>query len=105
MTEILHNHNSAASQLASAADKLWFDSHPDRHHRLRQALADELPRVTSDHVVVIRQIVRGLRVRWPFKPWAPLPLGEAPEWMACELFEKFAKYRGWHIPVLADSTN
>jgi hypothetical protein len=80
----------SVAQLASEADRLWFSAHPDRSHRLRQALVGELPGITPKHRVVIRQVNRLLRLRWPLLYDEPLPMGDAPEWVARDMFERVA---------------
>jgi hypothetical protein len=82
------------AELAKEADRLWFNAHPERRHRLRQALAGELPGVTADKLMVVRQCFRGLRLRWPFMYPGSLPPGEAPEWFAKKVFETIAHERG-----------
>jgi hypothetical protein len=97
MSEYENGHRPAVAELASKADRLWFKAHPDRSHRLRQALAGERPGVTAEHLVVVRQSFRGLRLRWPFLYGMPLPPGDAPEWVARDFFERLVRERGLDV--------
>jgi hypothetical protein len=76
-----------AWDLTSAADTRWFKAHPDRKYRIRQALAGELPGVTADHMVAVRQDFPGVRFRAAFRCSSPLPPGDAPEWYARQCWE------------------
>ena len=76
-----------AAVLASDLDRRWFRANPDRHHRIRHAIAGELPDARASDCVVIRQ-VRGCRVRLAFHYDIPLPAGEAPEYIAAGMFER-----------------
>ena len=80
-----------AWELASDLDKEWSKVNPHRSHRIRRAIADELPGATSKHVAVVRQILPGFRIRLLFVPTKPLPPGEGPEWIAQALFNRFTK--------------
>lgn len=84
-------------ELASKADRLWFKAHPERRHRLRQALAGELPGVTAERQVIVRQILPLLRVRCVLPQDVPLPVGDAPESVARALFERFDRNSGLHL--------
>jgi hypothetical protein len=78
-----------AWEFAAELDKEWFKVNPHRSHRIRCAVADELPGVVSGDYVVVRQLWRGLRLRWPFVADKPLPTGEAPEHVAEAVFNRF----------------
>jgi hypothetical protein len=59
----------------SDADRLWFIENPARSHRMRPAIADELPGLTVERArrawIIIRQIQPGFRFRlacWPDAP-------------------------------------
>jgi hypothetical protein len=80
-----------AWELASDLDKEWFKANPNRSHRIRPAITDELPDDTSTHVAVVRQIFPGLRIRLLYVPHTPLPPGEGPEWIARALFNRFTR--------------
>ena len=54
---------------ASAADAAWFAAHPQRSHRIRPAMARELPGLDDDVAdvwICIRQAAPGLRFRSVF---------------------------------------
>jgi hypothetical protein len=80
-----------AWELAADLDKEWFKANPDRSHRIRWAIADELPGATSTHVAVVRQILPGFRIRLLFVPTKPLPPGEGPECIAQALFNRITR--------------
>ncbi len=60
----------AAADEASERDRMFFERHPDRTHRLRPARAGELPGldvpVRGWSFVLVKQVARGFRVRVPF---------------------------------------
>jgi len=97
MSEFDDDYRPAVAELASEADRLWFKAHPNRSHRLRQALVGEGPGVTAEHLVVVRQSFRGLRFRWPFRCRMPLPPGDAPESTARDFFEGLVRERDLNI--------
>ena len=100
MSAFESNYRPATAELASEADRLWFKAHPDRSHRLRPALVGECPGVTAEHLIVVCQVVPGLRFRRPLRCWTPLPPGEAPEWFARGIFERCARENG--LPSLIE---
>jgi hypothetical protein len=87
-----------AQTLAVYLDREWFHSHPHRTHRIRRAIAGELPSVPPDHYVVVRQVHPGFRLRLPFDMAAPLPQDEAPEHIAHAVYDVLQEYRGKVVP-------
>ena len=86
------NYRPEIAKLAKQADRLWFKSHPERRHRLRQVMPGEYPGAMK--LVAVCQIFPGLRIRGPFTFAGSLPPGEAPEWVAKEVFETIARDPG-----------
>jgi hypothetical protein len=75
------------TDLALKLDREWFRSRPYRSHRLRRATPDELPGLSAEAYIVVRQVAPGVRMRCSFEPIASLPLGEAPEHIAHAMFD------------------
>ena len=75
------------SDLAKLLDKEWFRSHPHRSHRIRRAVAGEIPGANAETYIVVRQLAPGVRRRGFFTPIGPSPEGEAPEHIAHALFD------------------
>jgi hypothetical protein len=75
------------AELAKKLDEEWFRSHPYRSHRIRRAVAGEMPGVGADSYTVVRQVAPGLRMRGFFVPVGSVPEGEAPEHIAHALFD------------------
>jgi hypothetical protein len=73
--------------LAKMLDKEWFRSHPHRSHRIRRAVAGEIPGANAETYIVVRQLAPGVRRRGFFTPIGPSPEGEAPEHIAHALFD------------------
>src|SRR5262249_39206723 len=67
---------------ASEGDRLWFKRHRNRAHRLRPAIAGELPGATFPpgpvRLAVVRQITPGTRLRLAM--WATRPVCD---WERC----------------------
>lgn len=63
-----------ALEAASEADRLWFEAHPHRQHRIRPYIPgegppghpDPVPRPGHGMFVVVRQLQPGLRMRLSF---------------------------------------
>lgn len=83
--------NPKALYLAKTLDKEWFSLNPHRSHRLRRAIVGEMPGVTPETYVVIRQLEPGFRHYVPFKALVPLPEVEAPEPVAHAFFDVLQK--------------
>lgn len=75
------------SGLAKTLDKEWFRSHPHRSHRIRRAVAGEIPGANAETYIVVRQLAPGVRKRGFFTPVGPFPEGEAPEHIAHAMFD------------------
>ena len=73
--------------LAKMLDKEWFRSHPHRSHRIRRAVAGEMPGANAETYIVVRQLAPGVRMRSFFTPLGPYPEGEAPEHIAHAMFD------------------
>lgn len=73
--------------LAKTLDKEWFRSHPHRSHRIRRAVAGEIPGANAETYIVVRQLAPGVRMRVFFTPVGPSPEGEAPEHIAHAMFD------------------
>jgi hypothetical protein len=50
---------STTADLAQILDKEWFRSHPHRSHRLRRAIPGELPGVSAESHIIVRQAAPG----------------------------------------------
>jgi hypothetical protein len=75
------------SGLAKTLDKEWFRSHPHRSHRIRPAVAGEMPGANAETYIVVRQLAPGVRMRVFFTPVGPFPEREAPEHIAHAMFD------------------
>jgi hypothetical protein len=75
------------TDLALKLDREWFRSHPYRSHRLRRAIPGEIPSVSTESYIVVRQVMPGVRMRCSFEPTTSLPSGEAPEHIAHAMFD------------------
>ncbi|MBV9825735.1 MAG: hypothetical protein JO001_08680 [Alphaproteobacteria bacterium] len=66
-----------AIRKASASDRLWFEKHPTRSHRMRLAIAGEFGpiefTIPGPAWAVIRQAIPGFRLRLPFTAPSPPP--------------------------------
>jgi hypothetical protein len=76
---------------AQMLDKEWFRSHPHRSHRIRPAVAGEMPGANAETYIVVRQLAPGVRMRVFFTPVGPSPEGEAPEHIAHAMFDLIRK--------------
>jgi hypothetical protein len=84
---------------ATKMDKAWFKSHPNRSHRIRRAVAGEVPGTTAtESYVAVRQVVPGFRYRRFFDTTVPLPEDEAPEHIAHAIYDLVDKHRGGTVP-------
>jgi hypothetical protein len=79
---------------AAELDKNWFRTHLHRSHRIRRALAGEVPAGKSQMYVVVRQLQPGVRCRLYFDTPTALPEDEAPEHIAHAIFDLAQKYHG-----------
>jgi hypothetical protein len=85
----------------AADDRIWFEAHPHRSHRLRRSYPEEWVLPHSGKVIepashtVVRQLGRGVRVRQPIGSWPDsLPNAEtAPEEAAWALFDLVSENR------------
>jgi hypothetical protein len=87
------------ADLAKTLDREWFRSHPLRSHRLRPAIPGEVPSVSAESYIVVRQVAPGVRMRGSFTPTGPLPEGEAPEHIAHAMFDLIMECPGRLIPL------
>jgi hypothetical protein len=65
---MLERSAARASRDPSDLDATWFAAHPDRSHRVRRAVADEIPAHLDQRRwkwMAIRQLEPGLRIRLP----------------------------------------
>ena len=87
-----------AQTTAAKLDKSWFESHPNRSHRIRHAVAGEAPRTAStEPYVAVRQVVPGFRLRRFFAMAVPLPEDEAPEHIAHAFYDVLEEHPGGPI--------
>jgi hypothetical protein len=78
---------------AAKLDKAWFESHPNRSHRIRHPVNGEMPGMTTEGYVVVRQINPGFRSRQAFTTPVPLPEDEAPEHIAHAIYDLVDEHR------------
>jgi hypothetical protein len=90
---------STPTDLAQMLDREWFRSHPYRSHRLRRAILGEVPGVTAQSYVVVRQVMPGIRMRCYFKTIGPLPSDEAPEHIAHAMYDLIMTFPGSVLPL------
>jgi hypothetical protein len=86
------------TDLALELDREWFRSHAYRSHRLRRAIPGEIPGVSAESYIVVRQVAPGVRMRCSFEPTTSLPSGEAPEHIAHALFDLMMEFPGRLLP-------
>jgi hypothetical protein len=67
--EIMRRTNEDLSGLeeTSEGDRIWFEEHPDRNFRLREATAHEKSVGTHRDQVLVYQVEPGVRVRAPVR--------------------------------------
>jgi hypothetical protein len=77
---------ASATERASEDDRLWFETHPEATHRIRNYIAGELRDYVppTHHKILVRQIRRGCRTRTSVPPHVV----EAVE-QGIELFDPF----------------
>jgi hypothetical protein len=93
-----------AQTAAAKLDKAWFESHPNRSHRIRHAVAGEAPgTTTTEPYVAVRQVVPGFRLRRFFAMAVPLPEDEAPEHIAHAFYDVLEEHPGG--PIFAQDLN
>jgi len=87
-----------AQTAAAKLDKAWFESHPNRSHRIRRAVAGEVPATTAtEPYVAVRQVAPGFRLRRFFAMAVPLPEDEAPEHIAHAFYDVLEEHPGGPI--------
>jgi hypothetical protein len=89
-----------AATAAAKLDKAWFESHPNRSHRIRLAVAGEVPGMTArEPYAVVRQVAPGLRYRRFFDTTVPLPEDEAPEHIAHAIYDLVEEHPDGTVPT------
>ncbi|MBV9825863.1 MAG: hypothetical protein JO001_09330 [Alphaproteobacteria bacterium] len=93
-----------ATEKASDGDAAWFAAHPDRSHRLRPAIINELPGISAADVaagtwIAIRQLMPGFRIRTVFTPPSPPPDDESIAHALFDLAIEAQRSGNPHVPI------